>query len=561
MPSTRSKTTTVVDNYPTPPARCSGVLLHITSLPTKYGIGDVGPSALNFLEWLHKAGQTVWQFLPLNPHGHAGSPYGTPSALAANPAIIALDPLLEVGLLQPSDIEELQGLPADHVDYDRVTPLKRRALRLARDRFREGTISNPVLSEWEERLNKFVVAHGSAWLDDYALFTAIRDKEGKSWVEWPVDLRDRKSSALHKARKDLEDDIDEHVFNQFLFSEQWSLVRRRAKELGVRLVGDIPIFVAHDSADVWSHRKMFKLDKDGKQIVQAGVPPDYFSATGQLWGNPVYDWDAIGKDGYKWWTLRFRRTLELTDVIRIDHFRGFQAAWEVPAEDKTAQNGKWVEGPGAKVFRAVDKALGTRMPVIAEDLGLITKEVHGLRDELGYPGMKVLQFAWGGDGQYDPRNDHLPHNLKHHQCVYYTGTHDNNTVRGWAESASPAERRAVRQYLGRGSPGVTNGGETGAKRKRLDDEDQKDVKRDLSSQDTALEIVDSSSYDFIRLALSSIADMAIFQLQDALDLGGDCRMNLPATAEGNWKWRADNGQLTEEIAQRLRELTQLYGRV
>ncbi|KAJ3179803.1 hypothetical protein HDU87_002371 [Geranomyces variabilis] len=574
------------------PGRSSGVLLHVTSLPSAHGVGDVGTEALRFLDWMHKAGQTLWQFLPLNPHGHAGSPYGTPSALAANPILISLEPLVTVGLLKNEELKELLALPKDKVDYDRVTPMKRRLLRIARDRFRDNNeetegdaatktstetadtkVPATILSEWADRFDQFVLREGPTWLDDYALFTALREHHGKCWVDWPADVRDRKAPAMKRARKDLAAEIDEHMFNQFLFDLQWTQVRARARELGIKLVGDIPIFVAYDSADVWSHRQMFKLDVDGKQLAQAGVPPDYFSATGQLWGNPVYDWAAIAKDDYKWWTLRCRRTLALTDVIRIDHFRGFEAAWEVPAADTTAMNGKWVKGPGAKVFKAVDKALGGKMPVIAEDLGVITAEVEAVRDEMGYPGMKVLQFAWGGGSPYNPRGDHLPHNLRGRHCVYYTGTHDNNTARGWAEQATPAERRAVRRYVGRAAPGAHSVDEApAAKRKRVNDGavnvsapagGSAAIKSDTPADDgdDAKDVIDTASMDFIRLALASVADMAIFQLQDALDLGTDCRMNLPATAEGNWGWRALDGQMTDGIAAQLRNITEFYGRI
>ncbi|KAJ3033420.1 hypothetical protein HK097_004852, partial [Rhizophlyctis rosea] len=367
-----------------------------------------------------------------------------------------------------------------------------------------------------------------------------------------------------QARTELSTEIDSHIFNQYIFAEQWALVRQRAKELNVRLVGDIPIFVAHDSSDVWSHRHLFKLDPTtGRQMVLSGVPPDYFSETGQLWGNPLYDWDACEKEGYAWWTLRFRRTLAQCDVIRIDHFRGFEAAWEVPAGEKTAINGTWVKGPGAKVFRAVDKVLGGEVPIIAEDLGLITPEVNALRDELGYPGMKVLQFAWAGGpkGSYGAGSDHLPHNLTTQRSVLYTGTHDSDTVRGWAENASPSERRAVRKYLGRSKPHDDSA--PGGKRKRTTRSALKassETTTKVEEEDQALDVVESASWDFIRLAYASISDMAIIQLQDPLDLGGDARMNLPGTTDGNWSWRVEGSLVTDEVAERLRDLAELYGR-
>ncbi|KAI8826698.1 4-alpha-glucanotransferase [Fimicolochytrium jonesii] len=573
MPSTRassaagSRKVAPADPFP---GRCSGVLLHVTSLPSNHGIGDVGPTAIRFVDWLSAAGQSIWQFLPLNPHGYAGSPYGTPSAMAANPAIVSLEPLIEEGLLTAVDVKELETLPRGKVDYDRVTPLKRQALRLARDRFRSTTSPFPKHHEWLGKLEQFIANEGAAWLNDYALFAALHEKHNACWIDWPAELRDRKPAALAKAQEELYDEIDEHIFTQFLFDMQWAQVRRHAKEKGVRLVGDIPIFVAYDSADVWSHRKLFKLDAQGKQTVQAGVPPDYFSETGQLWGNPVYDWAAIATEGYKWWTLRFSRTLALADIIRIDHFRGFEAAWEVPASHKTAMNGTWVKGPGAKVFRAVDKALGYRTPVIAEDLGLITQSVHDLRDELGYPGMKVLQFAWGGDS-YDATNDHLPHNLKTSRCVYYTGTHDNDTVRGWADSATDAQRAAVLRYLGRDASksAVADG-----KRKREEDGDAASAipaakKPDNTTANGPSSLTEKAvtnaiptvSWDFIHLALASVADIAIVQLQDVLDLGTEARMNTPATADGNWSWRVDEAAVTKEIGEKLRGVTEVFGRV
>ncbi|KAI9092813.1 4-alpha-glucanotransferase [Phlyctochytrium arcticum] len=563
MPSTR-----VEDPTPPPPeqpdrTRRSGVLLHITSLPSPHGIGDIGPAAHSFLDWLYSAGQTVWQFLPLNPHGYAGSPYGTPSALASSPDMISLEELVQVGLLEKSEVAELAALPQDKVHYEKVTPLKQKALRQARDRFAAYTPDTcpPHLKPWLAEIEQFKKDQED-WLADYALYTALHKRENTCWIDWAPELRDRSASALAQVREELTEDIDTHIFAQYIFDRQWKALRAKASGLGIKLVGDIPIFVAYDSADVWANRSQFKLNPQGKQTVLAGVPPDYFSATGQLWGNPLYDWDAMDKTGYTWWASRFKRTIELVDIVRIDHFRGFAAAWEVPAGQTTAMNGTWVPGPGAKVFAAVDKILGYTVPVIAEDLGLITPEVEALRDGLQYPGMKIIQFAWGGSSLYSPQSDHLPHNLKTPRCVYYTGTHDNNTVRGWAETATEAERQAVWEYLGRPDLDLRDSGNDtqpkGSKRIKLADT----TKNGSTTTSTITPILlNTISKDLIRLCLASIADLAIIQLQDALDLGGDCRMNLPATADGNWGWRVQERMVTQDVAGWLRKCAATYGRI
>ncbi|PRP86360.1 4-alpha-glucanotransferase [Planoprotostelium fungivorum] len=532
--------------------RRSGILLHPTSLPGPYGIGDVGPASIKFLDWMHEAGQTLWQFLPLNPHGHAGTPYAVPSAMAASPAMIALEPLLDVGLLKPEDVKELTQLNQEKVDYNNLTPLKRKALRLARDRFRSGEVQHEQLGQWKEKMEEYVKSQGKEWLEDFALFMAISEDTKKCWVEWPAELRNRSADALDKARQAYADAIDEHYFNQFLFAEQWKATREKAANLNIKLVGDIPIFVAYDSADVWANQKLFKLNAEGRQTVQAGVPPDYFSATGQLWGNPMYDWKACAEENYKWWALRFRRTLALADIVRIDHFRGFQAAWEVPITDKTAQGGKWVEGAGDKVFKSVNEQLKKKIPIIAEDLGLITKEVTDLREGLQFPGMRVLQFAWDS-----PNSEHLPHNVPYPGTVIYTGTHDNDTVRGFAEKATPEQRRFLRDYLGRSTtPSVA----PGEKRKRGEGDADVSASSDRE-KDEAKEIIETASWDMIRLAISSTAYTSIVQLQDVLDLGSEARMNTPATAEGNWAWRLKSQEaLTSESASKLKHLVNTYGR-
>jgi 4-alpha-glucanotransferase len=489
--------------------RRGGILLHPTSLPSPYGIGDLGPAAYDFLDYLARAKQSLWQVLPLGPTGFGDSPYASPSAFAGNPLLIAPQPLLEQGLLDPSDLEELASLPADQVDYGRVLPLKRQVLETA---FRRGH------AQFRSKLESFRQSQ-VAWLDDFALFLALKDQLGSTWTEWAPALRDRDPEALARARAELTEETAFHVFGQFLFFEQWTALRARANALGIAIVGDIPVFVAHDSADVWAHQDLFKLDERGGPTVVAGVPPDYFSATGQLWGNPLYDWQAMAAEGYDWWIRRFRHLLELVDLVRIDHFRGFEAAWEVPAGALTAVDGTWVKGPGAAVFQAIASALGGgQPPVIAEDLGLIDDEVRALLKSTGFPGMKVLQFAFGGGSD----NPYLPHNYADPNCVVYSGTHDNDTTRGWYAAASAHERDHIRRYLGA---------------------DQSDIAQQL-----------------IRLALSSTANTALVPLQDVLGLGSEARMNTPGAPESNWAWRFQADQLDPERADCLAQLTETYGR-
>lgn len=482
--------------------------MHPTSLPSRFGIGDLGPAAFTFLEYLASARQSLWQVLPLGPTGFGDSPYSSPSAFAGNPLLIGFEPLIAEGLLHDSELTALAGLPSDHVDFGQLSPLKRTALELA---FHRGA------DQLADRLTAFR-KHHAEWLSDFALFAALQDDLQTPWTAWPDALRARDADALTEARTRLSERLAFHEFCQYLFFEQWSAVRRRANALGISIVGDIPVFVAHDSADVWAHQRLFKLDGSGNPVVVAGVPPDYFSATGQLWGNPLYDWDAMAADGYAWWISRFRHLLEEVDVVRIDHFRGFEAAWEVPFGETTAVNGQWVAGPGEAVFRAIAAALGTNQaPVVAEDLGLITDAVRELLRATGFPGMKVLQFAFG-DG---PNNPYLPHNYVDANCVVYTGTHDNDTTRGWYSSLGDQEKASVRHYL---------------------------------------HVDEVTSEDLMRLALASTARIAIIPLQDVLDLGSEARINTPGAAEGNWTWRVREAQLSPTRAACLAELTTLYGR-
>jgi 4-alpha-glucanotransferase len=493
--------------------RVSGILLHPTSLPGRYGIGDLGPDADRWIEFLVAAGQRLWQILPLGPTGYGNSPYQCFSAFAGNPWLVSPDRLRDEGLVRPDELERVPRFPGARVDYGGVIAWKRALLDEASERFRAGAGGRALREEFDA----FRVEHED-WLDDYALFMAIKEEyDLVAWNEWPAPLAKRNPAALEQARRRLERVVDGHRLQQFLFFRQWTALRALAHRHGVDVLGDIPIFVAYDSADVWAHRELFRLDISGRPTAVAGVPPDYFSRTGQLWGNPLYRWDVLRRDGYAWWIQRFRRTLALVDRVRLDHFRGFQAYWAVPAGHATAERGRWVRGPGARFFDVVRSAIG-HLPIVAEDLGEITPDVHAMRDRLGLPGMKILQFAFSSDAN-DP---FLPHRFTPH-CVAYTGTHDNDTTRGWYEhSSTPAERDRARQYLGR---------------------DGRDI-----------------AWDLIRLAQASVADTAVVPLQDVLDLGTDARMNYPGREADNWEWRFEWAQLSDAHARRLRQLTEIFGR-
>jgi 4-alpha-glucanotransferase len=504
-------------------ARSSGVLLHPTSLPGPFGIGDFGPEARRFVDFLAAAGQSFWQIMPLGPPGYGGSPYASTSAFAGNITLVSPEGLLAGGLLDESDLHDAPGFPIDQVDQGKVIAYKRGVLERAFHRFAARVRGDRELARDYER----VLAPASAWLDDYALFAALKDDhDGGGWSTWAPALARRAPGALESARRDLAGRVEAHRFFQYAFRRQWLDLRRYANERGIRIIGDMPIFVAYDSADVWSHPRQWKLDPDGRPRVVAGVPPDAFSATGQLWGSPLYDWDHLREDGFAWWIDRMREALGLVDVVRVDHFRGFAACWEVPAEDDTAARGSWVPTPGRELFGAIAKALGdSDLPILAEDLGLITDDVHALRDDLGFPGMRVLQFAWDGDRH----NHHLPHEYRR-DVVAYTGTHDNDTVLGWfahrsGPEASAAERRErdnCLRYLG------TDGAHI--------------------------------NWDFLRAVQMSVAALAIVPLQDLLGLGSEARMNTPGRPEGNWAWRCRPGALTEALGGRLRETTEIYGR-
>jgi 4-alpha-glucanotransferase len=492
-----------------PQYRASGVLLHITSLPSPYGIGDVGPAAFAMVDRLQAAGQGWWQALPLGPTGYGNSPYQSLSSFAGNGLLISPDCLIDEGLLQASDCDEGRSFPKNAVDYDVVIPFKHRL-------FEKAWITFSAMPRSALRLDydQFCIEQAH-WLDDYALFRALKAGHGGvCYLEWPEDLVQRQPAALAQARRDLAELTDRFCFAQFLLFRQGKRLREHARVKGVHLIGDLPFFVSPDSSDVWANPELFLLDEHRRPRFVGGVPPDYFSAQGQLWGNPVYDWEALRRTGYRWCIDRLRALLTHVDVVRLDHFRGFAAAWHVPAEAKTAQSGQWVSGPGTGFFSAVHKELGT-LPFIAEDLGVITPDVSALRDQFQLPGTRVLQFAF--DGHAD--NPYLPGNYVPNTVVY-TGTHDNNTTRGWFETLPEDQRYNLWNYL----------------------------KRPTGKSEEA-------AWELIRLAWSSVAGLAITPLQDLLNLGAEARMNLPGSTAGNWRWRCTDEMLSAPVFDRLRELT------
>lgn len=488
-------------------SRSAGVLLHPTSLPGVYGIGDVGNHLLSFLDWAANAGLTVWQVLPLNPPGYGYSPYGCLSSFAGNPLLISPERLLHESLLEPPDVANLPQFPDDRVEYDRVAELKFGLLRIALKRFTDRAAFDEFCNAPEQR----------GWLDDYALFMSLKERaKGRPWWEWDAALLRREPAALNKARAELSEDIEFWRFTQFLFFRQWGDVREAARARGITIVGDLPIYVAWDSADVWAHRELFELDEAGHPTVVAGVPPDYFSVTGQRWGNPLYRWDALHATRYRWWIERVKTNLRFADVVRLDHFRGFSEYWEIPAAEETAIHGRWMPGPGSALFDAIRAELGD-LPLIAEDLGFITEDVHELRRAIDVPGMKVLQF---GFAQTD--SPHLPHRFEP-RTVVYTGTHDNDTARGWFDTAPEPERELAADYLGCG---------------------QTDV-----------------AWGLIRAAFTSVAEVAIVPVQDILGLGSEARMNRPGAQHDNWSWRLRPSALTREHAEKLRRLVEITGRL
>jgi 4-alpha-glucanotransferase len=502
--------------------RASGILLHPTSLPGRYGIGDLDDEAYEFVDFLEGADQSYWQILPIGPTGYGDSPYQCFSAFAGNTLLVSPAKLVEDGLISDVDCEGSPDRSPHKVDFGGVYNWKNKILAKAYDGFHRVTSVN-----LRDKFETFCREH-HYWLDDYALFRALKAHHGqKPWYEWPEEFRKRDKATLQTTAEKLFEQIQAEKFYQFLFFRQWDLLKQYANRHGIKMIGDIPIFVALDSADVWCNQSQFKLTTDGTAKVVAGVPPDYFSKTGQLWGNPIYDWDRMRADGFRWWVARVHATLQLVDIVRFDHFRGFAASWEVPSDDKTAENGRWVNVPGKELFLKLNRDLG-ELPVIAEDLGVITPDVIELRDDFGFPGMRILQFAFGGDAA----NHDLPHNYVNN-CVAYTGTHDNDTTVGW--------------FLSQAGAGSTR--------------DEKDISRE---REYCLKYLDSDGreihWDFIRAVWASVADTAITPLADLLGLGTEGRMNLPASENGNWDWRFVDGALNDEIRLRLKELTEVYGR-
>lgn len=496
--------------------RRAGVLLHLSSLPSPFGVGDLGPGAYRFVEFLAQAGITLWQILPFCPTegGRGYSPYSASSAFAGNPLFISPELLVSMGLLMREDLVPLPPFREDRVAYDEVSQWKDRCLEAAFVRARR---SSQITGE----VRQFF--HGQkAWLEDYALFSALKKHfGGLSWVAWPEPLRDREPQALEIQRQELARDIEREVFLQYLFFRQWGALRAFCSAKGLRILGDVPIFVDHDSADVWSHRSLFLLESDGAPSVVAGVPPDYFSPTGQRWGNPLYNWNTLRETSFRWWEDRLVHALCWCDELRIDHFRGFSACWTIPAQDRTAERGEWKAVPGEELFQHLKRRLG-KLPFIAEDLGIITDDVRALMARFHLPGMKVLQFAFGGGF---PENSYLPHNHVP-ECVIYTGTHDNNTTAGWfREEASDDVRKLLEEYL-----------------------------RYPVSAENVHEA-------FLHMAFSSVAHTAIVPAQDLFGFGSDARMNTPSVPRGNWTWRLPLGALSRDGALRLRHMLFLWGRL
>ena len=506
-------------NFP----RASGILLHPTSLPGAHGIGDFGSEAYRFVEFLHSAGQKFWQVLPLNPTGYADSPFQCFSASAGNPLLISLDRLTEEGLLSRNDLLGSPVFPVETVDYGAVIEFKMPLLQKAATNFFASASADDRL-----RFERFCQANAS-WLDDFALFMAVKGVHNLvEWTKWPSDIAGRESEAMKRWSERLASSIESQKFFQYEFSRQWQDLRDYGRQRGIRIIGDLPIYVAHDSADVWSNRRFFLLDEGGSPLKIAGVPPDYFSATGQCWGNPIYNWPLLQETAYEWWVDRLRSALRFYDVVRIDHFRGFEAYWEVPGRETTAINGRWVKGPGRELFSVLRKELGD-LPIIAENLGVITPEVEDIRHEFDFPGMAILQFAFGNDPQAPTFK---PHNYVH-DLVAYTGTHDNDTVVGWWTSSGIGDStRSVEDVA----------------------KEHAHARAYFGFKDEPIHWV------MIRGIMSSVANTAIVPLQDVLGLGTEARMNLPGTSSGNWKWRMKPGAETSEIATRLREMVTLYDR-
>ena len=505
--------------------RGSGILLHPTSLPSEFGIGDLGPGARQFVDLLVAAGQTWWQMLPLGPTGYGNSPYMSFSALAGNPMLISPTDLAADRLLTQEEIAAPPPFPKDHVDYQRVIDYKDGLLRRAHVRFLAEQQLTP------SRAFATFCERNAFWLEDYVLFRALKTAHGeRTWMEWEPNAARRDPEALVEWRTRLGGELQFGKFLEYQFHRQWEALRTYCRSRNVRIIGDLPIYVAQDSAEVWSNRDLFLLDREtGAPLAVAGVPPDYFSSTGQLWGNPLYRWDEMAHRGYGWWTARFRAAFQLVDLLRIDHFRGFEAFWEVPSSATTATNGQWVPGPGAPFFEAMQRSV-PGFSVIAEDLGVITPQVDALRDQFGFPGMRILQMAFGDDQK---ASDYLPHNHVQNSVVY-TATHDHNTTLGWFTAPAGTETTQTEQQVS-------------------------------AERTAALEYVGTDGteihWDFIRMAMASPANLCIFPLQDALGLDSRFRMNRPGTLSGNWAWRFTEGQLSSTVIERLASYARIYERI
>ena len=492
--------------------RKAGVLLPVASLPGNYGIGSFSKEAYKFVDYLKMSGQSYWQILPLGPTGYGDSPYQSFSTFAGNPYFIDIDTLIEEGLLRKSEVNRYDwGNDTSYIDYEKIWLSRFKILKIA---FNRSDIAH------DAKYNKFV-CENAFWLDDYALYMAVKNSfDGVSFIEWDEDIRRRKPEAMKKYAKELKDDVEFYKFIQFKFNEQWIRLKEYANNNGIKIIGDIPIYVAFDSADTWANPELFKFDKEGLPTGVAGCPPDGFSATGQLWGNPLYDWKYHKKTGYAWWIERIRNCYKLYDVVRIDHFRGFDEYYNIPYGDPTAEFGKWEKGPGLGLFKALNKALG-EIDVIAEDLGFLTDSVLKLVKDTGYPGMKVLQFAF--DSRED--SDYLPHNYTQN-CIVYTGTHDNNTLQGWYKDISKADKKFAIRYLNNENHDVS-----------------------------------SIHWDYIRLAMGSVAKLCVIPMQDYLGLGEEARINTPATLGNNWKWRMSNKALTKKLSKEIYQMTKMYARL
>ena len=494
--------------------RGSGILIHLTSLPSPFGIGDMGPWAYRFVDFLAETKQSFWQILPLNPTdpAHYNSPYHSLSAFGCNPLLISPELLVQDDLLDKTDLESLPDFPEERVDYGAVIRYKEALLNRAYERSKG--------KRKDHEYGRFCLEN-TYWLDDFALFMALKSRfGGKAWSEWPQDIRDRQPKALQAAKKEICETVGKERFLQYLFFKQWRSLSNYCNQKNIQIIGDIPIYVNFDSVELWTHPELFKLDNEKRPYVVAGVPPDYFSETGQLWGNPIYQWDVLKEKEYDWWIQRIAQTLKLYDFVRIDHFRGLVAYWEVPATEETAINGKWIEAPVMDFLNHLTRRFPS-LPIIAEDLGVITPDVREIMHHFELPGMKLLLFAFGDDLATNP---YIPHNLPRN-CVAYTGTHDNSPIKGWFEKeTTPEIKRRLFRYLGRNVP------------------------------------VEELHWELIRMVMMSVANVAIFPMQDILGLGEEARMNQPATLDGNWQWRLLPDLLTPDLTSRLCEMTETYGR-